>query len=58
MEKASFTKVDVTSEPNAAVILAIHGIGVTCMLLRRHEFDFFATAEKVGMCHLSHPPQP
>lgn len=52
MNTANFTKITVTSKPNAAVVLAIHGIGVTCMLLRRHETDAFAVAEKVGMCNL------
>ncbi|KAJ7889637.1 hypothetical protein B0H13DRAFT_1626675 [Mycena leptocephala] len=47
----------VVSRPNALVPLAIHGSGVTCMLLDRAEDSEKAptvTAHKIGMCNV--PP--
>ncbi|KAJ7197002.1 hypothetical protein GGX14DRAFT_375637, partial [Mycena pura] len=53
------TTATVVAVPNAIVPLAIHGSGVTCMLLQRAEDADLATdadlvARKVGMCNL--PP--
>ncbi|KAK7455878.1 hypothetical protein VKT23_010915 [Stygiomarasmius scandens] len=47
------TRVVVTKKPNSMVILAIHGTGVTCMLLNRPDGGD-KVAEKVGMVNL--PP--
>ncbi|KAF7369881.1 HET domain-containing protein [Mycena sanguinolenta] len=47
----------VVSRPNAMIPLAIHGSGVTCMLLDRAEdskVEINLTAQKVGMCNV--PP--
>ncbi|KAF9450785.1 hypothetical protein P691DRAFT_809479 [Macrolepiota fuliginosa MF-IS2] len=49
------TRAAVTSRPNDMVLLAVHGGGVTCMLLDRDEKAVKATvAVKVGMANL--PP--
>jgi len=49
------TKVAVTSRPNNMVILAVHGSGITCMLLDRDDKKIASTvAVKVGMANL--PP--
>jgi hypothetical protein len=49
------TKAAVTKRPNGLVALAIHGSGITCMLLDRNEKEAKATtAVKVGMVNL--PP--
>lgn len=49
------TKATVTKKPNGMVILAVHGSGITCMLLDRDEKHIKATvAVKVGMANL--PP--
>ncbi|KAF5348905.1 hypothetical protein D9756_009810 [Leucocoprinus leucothites] len=50
-----WTKAIVTSRPNDMVILAVHGSGITCMLLDREEKEVKSTiATKVGMANL--PP--
>jgi hypothetical protein len=41
----------VTAQPNAMVPLAVHGSGITCMLLDR-PFDTVGLARKVGMANL------
>ncbi|KAJ7205295.1 hypothetical protein GGX14DRAFT_315116, partial [Mycena pura] len=49
--------IDVVAVPNAIVPLAIHGSGVTCILLERAEDkdkELNLIARKVGMCNL--PP--
>src|ERR1700743_2862311 len=49
--------VTVVGRPNALVTLAVHGSGVTCMLLARpddSEKEPTVIAQKVGMCNL--PP--
>ncbi|KAF7762512.1 hypothetical protein Agabi119p4_9105 [Agaricus bisporus var. burnettii] len=49
------TKAAVTKRPNSMIALAIHGSGITCMLLDRNEKEVkVATAAKVGMANL--PP--
>lgn len=50
-----WTKAAVTSRPNDMVVLAVHGSGITCMLLDREEREIRSTiAIKVGMVNL--PP--
>ncbi|KAJ7753050.1 hypothetical protein DFH07DRAFT_921503 [Mycena maculata] len=52
-----YVNVVVVSPPNALVPLAIHGSGVTCMLLERpanSEKEPTSSARKVGMCNV--PP--
>ena len=52
-----YTEAIVVDVPNAIVPLAIHGSGVTCMLLERGEDQDKKSnliARKVGMCNL--PP--
>ncbi|KXN84021.1 hypothetical protein AN958_00580 [Leucoagaricus sp. SymC.cos] len=50
-----FTKAAVTTRPNDMVVLAVHGSGITCMLLDRDEKKVKLTiAAKVGMANL--PP--
>lgn len=50
-----YTRVGVTSRPNDMVVLAVHGSGITCMLLDRDEKALQATvSSKVGMAHV--PP--
>ncbi len=46
-------KVAVTGKPNAMIILAIHGSGVTSMLVDRKE-ELHELVRKVGMCNV--PP--
>ncbi|XP_006455277.1 hypothetical protein AGABI2DRAFT_138510 [Agaricus bisporus var. bisporus H97] len=49
------TKAAVTKRPNGMVALAVHGSGITCMLLDRNENEVKSTtAVKVGMANL--PP--
>ncbi|KAF7762219.1 hypothetical protein Agabi119p4_8812 [Agaricus bisporus var. burnettii] len=49
------TKAAVTKRPNSLVALAVHGSGITCMLLDRDENEVkVTTAVKVGMANL--PP--
>ncbi|KAF8995544.1 hypothetical protein BDQ17DRAFT_1218928, partial [Cyathus striatus] len=48
-----YTKVNVTSVPNAMVPLAIHGSGVTCMLIDGPD-DPTGLSERVGMANV--PP--
>ena len=43
----------VSSPPNAVIPLAVHGNGITCMLLHRPH-DPFAVAQRVGMASM--PP--
>ncbi|KAJ7777066.1 hypothetical protein B0H16DRAFT_947454 [Mycena metata] len=52
-----YTEVIAVARPNAMIPLAVHGSGVTCMLLYRpweHEDAPSFTATKVGMCNI--PP--
>ncbi|KAJ7126258.1 hypothetical protein C8R44DRAFT_566033, partial [Mycena epipterygia] len=52
-----YAEMIVVGRPNAMVPLAIHGSGVTCMLLERpedSEKDPTSSANKVGMCNV--PP--
>ncbi|KAK7455869.1 hypothetical protein VKT23_010906 [Stygiomarasmius scandens] len=51
LQSGTKVQVVVTKRPNAMVVLAIHGTGVTCMLLNRPE-DADKAAEKVGMVNL------
>lgn len=48
-----FTQVDTLRKPNAMLPLAVHGSGITCMLLDRPD-DFNQGSERVGMANL--PP--
>ncbi|KAJ3563948.1 hypothetical protein NP233_g8611 [Leucocoprinus birnbaumii] len=50
-----YTKAMVTERPNNMVVLAVHGSGITCMLLKREEKPFGATVStKLGMVNV--PP--
>lgn len=55
LQTGVLTRVAVTSRPNNMVILAVHGSGITCMLLDRDDKKVASTvAVKVGMANL--PP--
>ncbi|KAF5348891.1 hypothetical protein D9756_009822 [Leucocoprinus leucothites] len=55
LQTGVYTKAMVTDRPNNMVVLAVHGSGITCMLLKREEKPSGATVSaKVGMANV--PP--
>ncbi|KXN89420.1 hypothetical protein AN958_05711 [Leucoagaricus sp. SymC.cos] len=55
LQTGVFTKAVVTSKPNHMIVLAVHGSGITCMLVDREERALEATTSvKVGMANV--PP--
>ncbi|KAF9450880.1 hypothetical protein P691DRAFT_725090 [Macrolepiota fuliginosa MF-IS2] len=53
LKNGVYTRVDLLRKPNAMLPLAVHGSGITCMLLNRPE-DYTLGSERVGMVNL--PP--